>query len=153
MQKNLLMKPCNQREGGEVCQGRDFVTTQPRRSRYHGIKLWWVVLFVSQFNFQGKIWYLSECHLSIWRSLNTVWCWECNGKVFVLFHCRGYREQTSKAKGVSHVFALRNENVMIKLHITVVRYLKKKKKMASLCEYLLCFVACRLLEEFRKACK
>ena len=26
-------------------------------------------------------------------------------------------------------------------------------KMARLCEYLLCSVACRLLEEFRKVCK
>ena len=40
MQKNGLMGLGDQWEGGEVCQGRDFVMTWPRRSRYHGIKLW-----------------------------------------------------------------------------------------------------------------
>ena len=40
MQKKQLMKPGNQWEGMEVCQGRDFVMTQPRRGRYHGVKLW-----------------------------------------------------------------------------------------------------------------
>ena len=38
MQKNQLMKPGNQWEGREVCWGRDFVTTWPRRGRDHGIK-------------------------------------------------------------------------------------------------------------------
>ena len=40
MQKNGLMGLSDQWEGGEVCWGRDFVMTWPRRSRFHGIKLW-----------------------------------------------------------------------------------------------------------------
>ena len=40
MQENGSMELGDQWEGREVCWGRDFVMTQPRRSRYHGIKLW-----------------------------------------------------------------------------------------------------------------
>ena len=40
MQENQSMKPGNQWEGREVCQGRDFVMSQPRRGRCHGIKSW-----------------------------------------------------------------------------------------------------------------
>ena len=39
-QKNQSMKPGNEWQGREVCWGRDFLMTQPRRGRYHGIKLW-----------------------------------------------------------------------------------------------------------------
>ena len=40
MQENWLMKPGNQWEGREVCQGMDFAMSQPRRGRCHGIKPW-----------------------------------------------------------------------------------------------------------------
>ena len=40
MQENWSMKPGNQWEGWEVCQGKDFVMTQSRRGRCHGIKPW-----------------------------------------------------------------------------------------------------------------
>ena len=64
MQKNQSMELVNQWEGGEVCWGRDFVMTWPRRSRYHGIKFWLVVLFVVVSIFKKNL-ILSECHSTI----------------------------------------------------------------------------------------
>ena len=117
---------------GKCVGGGILLTTWPRRRRYHGVELWWVVLFVVTLIFEKNL-IGSECHSSIWRSLNTVWCWECNGMVFVLFCCRRNCKKTSKKKRVSHVFALKiflreeRKSVAVQLCITVVCYLKDKK--------------------------